>query len=247
MIRMIARGYFTMLRSGREDGSRWIGNFWIAYCLILFPLMLGYYDTPTRAVIYIAAALLFVWCMYTSDRCSLRLPGMLFLCPMDEKMRRSYVRKSCLFQVFLNASLGAVGAFVTGLLGNDWIGALALAVNLFLLSVVCVGTLPHKHHDRPGRAGARYQGEIRRTVVRSVGVGLAILLQIIYADVVLGGGMLCQKRWEQVLTGILQFIFFAVAVKYAAYWRPMQEEAICYEKVRMGQENGSMHERRSSR
>lgn len=243
MIKMIARGYWTALRSGREDDSRWMGNFWVIYCLTLLPLMLGYYSTPARAGAYLAVMLPFAWGLYTSDRCPLRLPGMLFLCPMDEKMRRSYIRKSCLFQVLLNTSLGAAGAVVTWLLGNDGIGTLALTVNIFLLSVICVGPLSGKLSG----AGAHGSGGTGRTVVRSVGAGLAILLQIIYADVALSGGMLCQKRWEQVLAGIMQLVFIALAVKYMTCWRPMQEEAICYERARTGEEEAQKYEGRGIR
>lgn len=235
MNKMIARGYWTALRSGRESGSHWMGNFWVIYCLLLLPLLLGYYDTPTRAGAYLAAMFPFAWGLYTSDRCPLRLPGMLFLCPMDEKMRRSYIRKSCLFQVVLNTSLGAAGAVVTWLLGNDGIGALALTANIFLFSVVCVGTFSYK------------QGGTARIVVRGVSTGFAILLQLFYADAALSGGMLCQERWEQVLAGIMQLVFLILAVKYMTYWRPMQEEAICYERARMGQEEAQKYEGRGIR
>lgn len=243
MIGMIARGYWTALRSGREDGSRWTGNFWVLYCLTLLPLMLGYYSTPARAGTYLAAMFPFAWCLYTSDRCPLRLPGILFLCPMDEKLRRSYIRRSCLFQVLLNTSLGAAGAFVTWLLGNDGIGTLALTANIFLLSAVCVGT----PSGRLSGGGAHGPGTAGLTVVRGAGVGLAILLQLIYADAALGGGMLCQKRWEQVLAGIMQLVFIGLAVKYMTCWRPMQEEAICYERARMGQEEARNYEGRGVR
>lgn len=226
MYGIIARGYFTELwGNGRRD-KRGMGGFWIVYCLMLLPLMLGYFDSPGKAGVYMAAEIPLVWCVVQSGLCPLRLPEMMFLCPMDLPMRRRYIRRVCLFRILLHTAVGAAGALATLAAGNDCAGALGLTLNVCLLSVV----------------GIRMQGDehthVGRTVVRCVGVALGVILQIIYVDAAAGGGLLLQARWEQIVVGVMQALFLLTAVLYMTCWRTMQEEAICYERTQGGQREG---------
>ena len=218
MLGMVARGYFTELKSYWRREKRWTGIFWVFYCLTILPLMLGYFDSLTRTGVYMAVAIPFVWFVAQSGACPLRLPGMLFLCPLDETMRRSYVRRSCRFRVGLHTAVGAVGALATRLAGNDWMGTLGLTLNIFLLSVLGI-------HTNRGE-----KKEIRWTVVRCVGVALGTMLQIVYADVAASGGLQKQARWEQILIAVMQMLLALFAAIYVTWWRAMQEEVILYER-----------------
>ena len=45
------------------------------------------------------------------------------------------------------------------------------------------------------------------------------------------GGVLAQDRWEQIIIGIMTAIILLLSLRYMAYLKEMQEEALCYEKT----------------
>lgn len=218
MLKMAARVYLADWKGIRTRGNRVQGVLWGFYCLVMIPLMFGYFESQERAVGYMSVVIPFGYCIAQSGLCPLRMPEILFLCPMDEAMRRSYIRCACRFRVGLHTMLGAVGALITLFLGNDIFGALGPVINVCLISII--GILVE---DERGAAG--------RIATRCVGMGLGTLLQIIYADVA-AVGILRQARWEQVVIAVMQVLFVLLAVRYLVYWRDMQEEVIRYERIR---------------
>lgn len=224
MLKIIAKGYFTEMRSSvGKDKRKIIGYIWLVYWFTMLPLMLGYFVSAARTGMFFAAMLPFAWCLVQSGLCPLRLPEMLFFCPMDVSMRRRYIRDVCLFRTGLHTAVGILGALATLPAGNDWSGAFGMSLNVCLLSIVGIFTQGDEH-THVGRAAAR-----------CVGVGLGFILQIIYVEAAADGGLLRQAHWEQAVIGALQALFLLIALKYRTCWRSMQEEAICYEKVRSGQ------------
>lgn len=216
MFPMIARGYLTDLKNIRAVERPAFGFIWVLYCLIVLPLLLGYFESPRKAAVYLAAAIPFLLCILQMGLCPLRIPEMLFLCPLDEAMRMQYIRGACLFRVLLYTSVGAAGAMVTLAAGNDVPGAVGLTVNIFLTSVIglCV-------------QGAR--DTIGRTTVRGIGAGLGVSLQLIYVSAAVSGGFLGQKRWEQAVIAVMQALFLLAAGRYAGYLGVMLREAVSYE------------------
>ena len=216
MFPMIARGYLTDLKNMRTAERPAFGYFWVVYCLIVLPLMLGYFEAPRKAVIYLAAAIPFAYGILQMGLCPLRIPEMMFLCPLDAPMRMQYIRSTCLFRVGLHTAAGAAGAMVTLAAGNDVPGAVGLTVNIFLTSVIglCV-------------QGAR--DTIGRTTVRGIGAGLGVSLQLIYVSAAVSGGFLGQKRWEQAVIAVMQALFLLAAGRYAGYLGAMLREAVSYE------------------
>lgn len=224
MLRLIARQYVSGLReSGADKRQMGLNAFWIAYAFFVLPAPYKFYDTGTGAGIYLALAIPMAWCTLESVFCPIRMPKILFLCPMDAQMRQTYIRGTYRFKVVLHTLLGIVGAIVSMAFGNDWLGTLGAACNMLLYSLFGVGV----------DAAASNQGgedldisRWGRIAVRVIGCVLIIILQLIYVSAAVEGGILAQARWEQVLIGCLTALALLFAARYVGYWKTMQEEAL---------------------
>ena len=87
---------------------------------------------------YLVLAVPMAWCTIESMLSPIRMPKLLFLCPMDKAMRKGYIQGSFLFRVVIHSALGVLGAVLSMALGNDWLGAMGVSLNIFLYSLLCV-------------------------------------------------------------------------------------------------------------
>lgn len=232
MLAWIAREYFTGARHKRTSGRA--AGFvlaWMIYGLFTFPGIMGYLNSARSIVIYVVTALPLAFIAFDTCFWQLSLPKLMFLCPLDESMRRSYIKGACRFRVALHTALGVVGALITLCLGNDWLGVAALAVNAFFFSIIGIGVSDSvRAVDGNIRDDEGYMRYFRQTAVRVIGTVLALILQMIYADVARSGGIMCQAGWERAVIGCLAAVLALFTIRYRTYWRSMQEAAICYEQ-----------------
>ncbi len=91
------------------DGATW----WlIAYFGLVFPALFNYFDTTRSAIIYFMIATPAAVAFVLTNSYKIIVPKVLFLCPMDENMRREYIEKSCIVRIVFEMVLAAFGVLV---------------------------------------------------------------------------------------------------------------------------------------
>lgn len=224
MLRWIARQYLTGLRGdGTRKGQKGMNIFWIVYAFFVIPSIWGLYDTGMGAARYLVLAVPMAWCTIESMLSPIRMPKLLFLCSMDKAMRKGYIQGSFLFRVVIHTALGVLGAVLSMALGNDWLGAMGVSLNIFLYSLLCVGVDATVSTQRGEDYDTSNWG---RVAVRVTGTVLVMILQMIYVFAAKTGGMMAQARWEQILIGCLTTLVILFTARYVGYWTRMQEEAL---------------------
>lgn len=225
MLQLIARQYLSGFRGNEENrGKRVMTVFWILYFLFGLPAISGFYESPADVGAFLSLGLPVAWCMTEAAFCPIRMSKLLFLCPMDVAMRRRYIRGTYWFRVILHTGLCAVGAVISAAFGNDWPGVLCAAFNTTLCALFSVGV------DEllfSAKSNEDYDMDnMGRNVVRTFGIILVVIIQLIYVSVAESGGMMEQKRWEQILIGCMEAVALLFAARYVKYWSAMQEEAM---------------------
>lgn len=229
MLRWVAQQYMTGLRGGSlEKNQRFMAFFFIPYLLILVSVTSGFYDTVMEACCYYALAIPMGVCFCMAFINPVRMPKLMYLCPLDQSMRRSYIRGACRFRIAVHTGLAVIGALASLLLGNDWLGAMGSAFTSFLFSILCI--------DMDGLGSPRNTADgcvehLGRTMVRFLGMVLAFILEEIFISAAQSGGVLAQARWEQIVISIMTAVTLLLSIRYMLYLREMQEEALCYEKT----------------
>ena len=229
MLRWVAQQYMTGLRGGSlEKNQRFMAFFFIPYLLILVSVTSGFYDTVMGACCYYALAIPMGVCFCMAFINPVRMPKLMYLCPLDQSMRRDYIRGACWFRIAVHTGLAVIGALVSLLFGNDWPGALGSAFTTFLFSILCI--------DMNGLASPRNtvggcMEHLGRMMVRFFGMVLAFILEEIFISAAQSGGILAQARWEQVLISIMTAVTLLLSIRYMLYLKEMQEDALYYEKT----------------
>lgn len=226
MLRLIARQYLTGLKEHGTD-KKHIGSslFQIIYIFFVLPSLWQFFNSKTKALIYLSLAIPMGWTVMESVFCPIRMSKMMFLCPMDAEMRQRYIRGTYRFKVVLHTALGTVGALMTLALGNDWLGALGIIFNVLLLSIFGVGVDTLFSGNKEDNSDTSNWG---RLAVRIIGMILVFILLLVDTLVANDGGMLALERWEQILIGCLKVLALLFAIGYVGYWKTMQKEALQY-------------------
>ena len=222
MLLWVARQYMTGRRGGSlEKNQRFVVFFWIPYLLILMPAASGACDSVTEACCYYALAIPMGVCFCMMFINPVRMPKLMYLCPLDQSMRRGYIRGACWFRIAVHTGLAVIGALISLLFGNDWLGALGSAFTAFLFSTLCI--------DMDGLGSPRNTADgcvehMGRTMVHFWGMVLAFILEEIFISAAQSGGLLAQARWEQIVISIMTAVTLLLSIRYMLYLREMQEE-----------------------
>ncbi|MGN0415564.1 MAG: hypothetical protein ACI4FX_08740 [Agathobacter sp.] len=222
MLRWVARQYMTGLRGGSlEKNQRFVVFFWIPYLLILMPAASGAYDSVMEACCYYALAIPMGVCFCMAFINPVRMPKLMYLCPLDKSMRRDYIRGACWFRIAVHTGLAVIGALISLPFGNDWLGALGSAFTSFLFSILCI--------DMDGLGAPRNTADgcvehMGRTMVHFLGMVLVFILEEIFISAAQSGGLLAQERWEQIVISIMTAVTLLLSIRYMLYLREMQEE-----------------------
>lgn len=229
MLRWIVRQYLTGYRGeGLQKNQLYMAIFWIPYILIAMPAACGYYNSVPETCCYYTLAIPMGVCFCVAYINPVRMPKMMYLCPLDCSMRRSYIRGACWFRIGFHTSLAVIGALCSLGFGNDWLGALGSAISTFLFSVLCIDM------DGLGSPKNTIDGcveNLGKIMVRFMGMVLAFILEEIFIFAAKSGGVLAQDRWEQIIIGIMTAIILLLSIRYMTYLKEMQEEALFYEKT----------------
>lgn len=125
---------YKWFKSNRDNGS--ITFFWVIYFLCIMPLIWDAFENIKTAVLYFAFAIAFVFSMLLGTICPMRLPKIMYLCPMEAEERRKYLLTSYVTKVLLSILLSCIVEAVPYVLGYvTWYSAFMAVFSIAMLSI----------------------------------------------------------------------------------------------------------------
>lgn len=101
----------------RDIKTNLLNQWWpLIYIGFILPAITDFYETKMSAFMYfmiMIPALIAMFAIFNE----IRLPKIMFLCPMSEEMRRDYVEKHCVIRIVVVLLLGATGILLLFLKG----------------------------------------------------------------------------------------------------------------------------------
>lgn len=139
MIEWVLREYFSIFSWQSIKGSK-KGSWWhIFYFMFLVPLMLQTYKEEGMLLMYYMVMIPIVFCIWMESRHSTLLPKVMYLCPLNQEMRKQYVKYTYYTWICVPILLGILGVVVLLCLGIcDVIAAIIILFNITTISI-CAG------------------------------------------------------------------------------------------------------------
>lgn len=215
----IIRDYFAGFHWKRSTKNFMEPAYWSSiYILFILPIIHDFYNTKEGAITCLAIAIpMFFMRVSIATHMTVELPKIMYLCPMDRKMRREYIEKSCIFRIVLSAIPGMIGIIillVNGLV--NWIGVAGIFFNILVMAFIGSGILSgSKKMVLPIIC-------VYVTLVIDIGYAYAIRLS---SDKVVPGWI----KWMAVLTVI--FIQIPTILRVLKNWNTAIERATDYDKI----------------
>lgn len=120
-MKLVIRDYFTAFWAGREK-SDFNSNFLFLYVLCIWPLPLNLFGRGTERIVeFYVTAFVILYVLFAAPYHPVTLPKILYLCPLDDCQKRTYIVKSYLFKVLFPVGLAIceIGALcATGIMGG---------------------------------------------------------------------------------------------------------------------------------
>lgn len=231
MMKYIIKDYFVAFRWGKIKESYKSGGWWMYfYLLTLLPAITGFYDRAKDAACYLLVGVPIVFCLFSAPLHPMRLPKIMYLCPMDEKARRSYIEKSGYFRMAFSVLLGIIGALVLIVGGMcDWICGVGLVFNMVVLALFSCGINANGYGTTDANGNRTFDTSDARGVLEMWGIIITLISSL---------GYVAMLAWETTVAVWVKGIFIGVAVliqlpiflKYLTYWEGAVERAMNYER-----------------
>lgn len=142
MTQKVIRDYFAAFRWGKIKETYKNYGWWShVYFLTGTPLILGVYRDIRTVMMYYFLAVPVVFTLSVSVLQPMKLPKLMYLCPMSRKERKEYIIKSCIFRITVPIIVDILGAISLLLFGlcNPIMAAGILLSNIIFSVVFCSG------------------------------------------------------------------------------------------------------------
>lgn len=137
MRKRVLRDYFATFRwqkikESHKKGSWWPGIYFLSVC----PALLHVFDDYESILLYYLITIPLVFAMFVPTMHNMRLPKLMYLCPLNTEQRREYIVKSGAVRIIMSVLLDLIGVSILLACGIcDWLMAISIFLNLALLSV----------------------------------------------------------------------------------------------------------------
>ena len=137
MTKRVIRDYFAAFRWQKIKESQKKNEWWILiYFMALAPLILGVYDSVTGTLAYYLIIVPLLFTMFVPTIHTMKLPKIMYLCPLSMDERREYITKSCIIRIAAAVLVDIIAVMVLLVSGIcDGLTAISILLNLMLLSV----------------------------------------------------------------------------------------------------------------
>ncbi len=126
------RWFKTTAEGGESTG------FWLLYLFLILPIVSSIFEEKRKAVIYFSFTCGLVLSSLLGRICPMRLPKIMYLCPMEAKERRQYLKISYVTKVMISVLLSCIVLAIPLSLGYvTWYSAL---IAIFSIAMLAIGT-----------------------------------------------------------------------------------------------------------
>lgn len=225
-MKLVIRDYFTAFRSGRAK-TDFNSNFLFIYVLVIMPLPFNLFGRGMGKIAeFYVTALVILYVLFAAPYHPVTLPKIMYLCPLDDAEKYTYIVKSYLFKVLFPVGIAmcVIGTLcVTGIMKSTHgilliISVAGLSVNTSLLHAdriaACIGK----------KQSALFYGGTDGWETFATVVSVCVCLFLLY-DSALG---------EDVIMGIvlvcMVFLELPLTIKVARRIRPTLDAMMHYER-----------------
>lgn len=203
MWKWVVRDYFAAFRweKLKETSKGW--GWMVIYLLLFYPTWLDVYDSERRTLCYYVISVPILLTIISGSLHPIRLPKIMYLCPLTKEERKDYIRYSTIFCVLMNVLLGGIAVMI--LLEAKIVGlkiAGVLLWNMGTITLVFCGLAKKKAQS--ANASVLEQASASGKVAGAINflISLATTIAIV--------AIFCWK--EQSVTGWVEWIFVGIVV-----------------------------------
>ena len=138
MMKLVVRNYFAAFRWNniKEEMKKGELYYLLFYWLGIIPMLWGVWQTKEETVIYYMLVFPMLFFELSIRIHPMRMPKIMFLCPMNKRMRKEYISKFICFRILNIILVGGIGIAVLMLGGLcDWICAIGLFLNICVVAI----------------------------------------------------------------------------------------------------------------
>ncbi len=230
MRKRIIQDYFEAFRWSKSKEAYKKGSWYTFFCfLFIVPVNSKFYENERKALAYLCIVIPIMFCMFSSTLHPMRLPKVMFLCPMQESERREYIVQSCWLRMSIHILIGVLGGVILLLngicdpvcIGGSLFNIVVLAFFLSGINANGYGRINENNvraFDMDSAPGILEMAQILVTIISSIGYSV----------------MLCWDTpvawWvKAIFVGIALLIQLPLLLHYTKYWKYSIEKAMSYE------------------
>lgn len=125
---------YKWFRKKTENGTS--VSFWICYIFCILPSVGNVFREKESAVLYFTLVVALLPSMMLGTICPMRLPKIMYLCPMEAKERRQYLTTSYVSKVVLSVLISSLAEIIPLVLGYiTWYAAVMVVFAVAMLSM----------------------------------------------------------------------------------------------------------------
>jgi len=230
MWKWVVRDYFAAFRW--EKSKEWLKNsngWWLVfYFSFMLPACSRIWSSSVSTKVYLMVVIPFIYGVFSVGIHDKALPKVMYLCPMEQKVRKEYIARSYLFRILMIVILNLVAAFFLLIMGlTDVVTACMIVGNGAFWAVAGIG-LGRQRLD------PAVKERLKATTSYAMGnmeTGLGIVSALSQF------GLVCILGWDTPVAWWVKWIFVGVAVvlqlplaiRLLKNWDKTMERATSYE------------------
>ncbi len=232
MMQWVIRDYFTAFRIRKiKEAGRLLSLWYLFYFMFFLPLMVAdSIRTAEGILFYNLVSFPVIFSIFAATVCPLRLPKMMFLSPLSNKMREEYIVKSCMVRIVIPILLGIVAVMVLLLIGKcDLMCGGIILLNDVIFSFFNGARINTGGFFQENKRTSATSG-VKNTLIEVFEIIAAMSLCLIFAmEIASDAIFLMWEKWL-FLAVLLGFSLPATVVSFKG-WRKSVERAINYESM----------------
>lgn len=231
MTQRVLRDYLGTFRWQKIKESQKKGAWWMfIYSMSLAPLILGTYNGLTSTVLYYLIGIPFGFAMYVPTIHTMKLPKIMYLCPLNTEERREYIIKSCVVRITASLLVDVIGVLVLLVCGIcDGVMAISIFLNLALLSVAIGSGINLNGYGKITEEGSRVIDPKNKKEFLEMWIFLVALL-ICAAHYYITLDLTPTLLIRIIAVGMPLVILLPPTIAYLMFWKQAVTETMTYER-----------------
>lgn len=185
----------------------------VIYVSLILPSIYEFYESPKSALVYAAVIIpMLLWLLISAIHPTFNLPKIMYMCPMNMKMRKEYVEKMALFKmamIFIPVAIGVVILIFCGF--DDIVCCCGVLFNGLIMALIGSGIL--------------YNGF--ESLLAGVSTFFLIISDVFYIALIAAGDFEYNwLKWILVLFSVM--VQIPMTIKIIKCWKPAVDRAMSY-------------------